>query len=127
LIKQAIISLTQKLKTMVTIVAAHLREGDKGSFVSLELQGDVELIQSMQTGRFYATAKKCFISSTFTEEQAKGLVGSKIPGSIARVDSEPYEYTVPATGEVIELSHTYTYLPSNAPSRAISESVEEIS
>lgn len=111
---------------MVTIIAAHLRKGENGNFVSLELQGDVELIQSMLTGRFYATSKKCFISSTFTEEQANALVGTKISGSIVRVDAEPYEYTVPATGEVIELSHTYSYLPPNAPSRSISEPVEEV-
>ena len=109
---------------MITIVATHLREGEKGSFVSLELQGDVELVQSMNTGRFYATAKKCFVSSTFNEEQANGLVGTKLPGSIIRVEAEPYEYTVPETGEIIELSHTYTYLPPSAERNMVTEQIE---
>jgi hypothetical protein len=111
---------------MVTIVATHLRKGDKGNFVSLELQGDVELIQSMQTGRFYATAKKCFISSTFTESQAHALIGKQMPGSIIRVEADPYEFTVEETGEVIELAHTYTYLPPNAPSQSIAQATEEV-
>lgn len=109
---------------MVKIIATHLREGEKGKFVSLELMGDVELVQSMNTGKFYATAKKCFVSSTFTEEHARSLVGSTIPGSIIRVEADPYEFTVPETGEVIELSHTYSYLPPNAPNPIVAETVE---
>lgn len=109
---------------MVKIIATHLREGETGSFVSLELMGDVELVQSMNTGKFYATAKRCFVSSTFTEQQANDLIGTKLPGTIIRTDADPYEYTVPETGEVIELSHTYTYLPPNAPNPNVSEAVE---
>lgn len=104
---------------MVTILAAHLREGENGSFVSLELQGDVEMVQSMNTGRFYATAKRCFVSSTFTEDQAKELIGKKMPGTVVRIDSEPYDFTIPETGEIIELSHTYSYLPADAPSQIL--------
>ncbi|GAB3422054.1 hypothetical protein [Niabella aquatica] len=111
---------------MVTIVAAHLREGGEGNFMSLELQGDVELVQSMNTGRFYATSKKCFIPSTFTEQQAKALIGRQLPGSIIRVDADPYEYTVPETGEVIVLSHTYTYLPPHSQSTTIAEKEPEL-
>lgn len=109
---------------MVKIIATHLREGENGSFVSLELMGDVELVQSMNTGRFYATARKCYVSSTFNEELAKSLIGREIPGSIIRVEAEPYEYTVPETGEVIELSHTYAYLPPNTSNRSVLEKVE---
>jgi hypothetical protein len=54
---------------MVTIAAYHVRQSQEGkSFVVLELLGDIELIQSMFNGKFYATCKKCTISSTFTEE-----------------------------------------------------------
>jgi hypothetical protein len=77
---------------MVRIYQAHLRENEKGSFVSLELMGDIELVQSQNTGRFYATAKRCFISSTFNLETAQSLVGQLLPGKIVRVACEPYSY-----------------------------------
>jgi hypothetical protein len=97
---------------MVTIVSYALREGKDGKhFVSLQLQGDVELIQSSQTGRFYATARRCFVSSTFNEEAAKALIGTKLPGSIQRTESDPYEYAVPETGEIISLAHSWQYVP----------------
>ena len=96
---------------MVTVKNVHLREGQRGTFVSLELQGDVELVQSMNTGRFYATLRRCFISSTFDEETAKGLIGTKFPGKIARVEADPYDFTVPETGEVIQLAHRWDYIP----------------
>jgi len=65
----------------------------------------------METGRFYATAKRCSITSTFNEETAKTLIGKQMQGSIQRVEAEPYEYTVPESGEVILLQHTYEYVP----------------
>lgn len=84
-------------------------------FIALLLQGDLVLVQSQETGRFYATAKSCSITSTFTEEQAKELVGREIPGRIEKVATEPYEYTIEETGEVITLSHRYEYLPEGEP------------
>jgi len=96
---------------MVKVIAAHLREGENGNFMSLELMGDIELVQSQNTGRFYATARRCFISSTFDETTAKSFIGKELPGLIVRVQSDPYDYTVPETGEVISLTHTYTYMP----------------
>lgn len=80
--------------------------------MALELHGDVMLIQSSKTGRFYATAKRCFISSTFDEATANAIVGTKLAGSIEKVECDPYDYTVPETGEIVELSHTYTYVPA---------------
>jgi hypothetical protein len=97
---------------MVTISAYHVRQNQDGkSFITLELLGDVELIQSSNTGAFYATAKKCTISSTFPEEVAKTLIGKQLKGRIERVQCEPYEYTVKETGEVVTLTHTYSYSP----------------
>jgi hypothetical protein len=97
---------------MVTVKNYHLRQGEDGkSFVTLELIGDIELVQSSNTGRFYATCRRCFIYSTFDEAAAKSLVGKQIPGSIERVECEPYQYTVPDTGELIMLAHTYTFQP----------------
>ena len=103
---------------MVKVANYHLRkstrEGEEKEFIVLELQGDVELVQSLQTGRYYATAKKCTISSTFNEETAKQLIGSTFPGSIVRVQRDPYEYVIPDTGETIMLSHSYEYKPEEA-------------
>lgn len=96
---------------MVTVKNYHVREGEQGSYVSLELMGNLELVQSSNTGRFYATTRRCFISSTVDEEVAKMLVGQQIEGKIARVQCEEYEYTVPETGEVITLAYRWDYQP----------------
>jgi hypothetical protein len=97
---------------MVTIKDYHLRTSKEGKvFISLELQGDVEMVQSMETGRFYATAKRCSVSSTFDEETAKKVLGTRMPGRIIRSECAEYEYAIPETGEVIKLAHTYQYQP----------------
>ena len=95
---------------MVTVKAAHLRHSEDGKpFVTLELIGDIELVQSQRTGRFYATSKRCFIASTFSLDQAKQFIGQQMDGTIARVSCDPYDFTIPETGEVVTLSHTYAY------------------
>ena len=99
---------------MVKIISANLRTNDRGSFVSLELMGDIELVQSQNTGRLYMTAKRCFISSTFSLDIAKGLIGQVLPGKIVRVSCDPYSYKLPENQETITLSHTYTYLPPDS-------------
>ncbi len=97
---------------MVIITNYQLRTNKEGKqFVSLELTGEVEMVQSSNTGRFYATAKRCSVTCTFSEEIAKTLIGKEMKGRIERVKSDPYEYTVKETGEVITLTHTYNYLP----------------
>jgi hypothetical protein len=49
---------------MVTVKSFVQRIGkDDKPFISLELTGDIELVQSQNTGRFYATVRRCFISS----------------------------------------------------------------
>ena len=111
---------------MVQIQDYHVRNCQEGkTFISLELAGDIELVQSSKTGNFYATCRRCSITSTFDEETAKRMVGKQLPGSIAKVESEPYEYTVKETGEVVMLSHKYQYIPetgapaTTVPSRAV--------
>jgi hypothetical protein len=97
---------------MVTICNYSLRESKAGKvFISLELEGELELIQSSQTGKFYATAKRCSIPSSFDEEAAQRLIGKQFPGKIERVQTEEYDYLVKETGEVIKLCHTYAYVP----------------
>lgn len=99
---------------MVKIIKWKLSENSQGKdFISLKLQGGVEAIQSQQTGRFYLTAKTCYIPCTFSPDTAEALIGSDMPGKVVRVESEPYEYTVKETGEVIVLNHRYEYRPDD--------------
>ena len=125
-------AITSKHFFMVTITDFHLQESREGKeYISLVLQGDVEMVQSMETGRFYATARRCRVPSTFDEQTAKSLIGTKLPGRIERVGCEQYEYTVPETGEVIRLAHTYQYVPEEpsgdlkSPKRLLPDAVEE--
>jgi len=54
---------------MVTVSDYAVRQNQDGeSYVVLILEGDMELVQSQQTGNFYASARKCSISSTFSGE-----------------------------------------------------------
>ncbi len=95
---------------MVQIVKYVKRTNSLGEeFLALILQGGLELVKSKETGRYYATAKSASITSTFTEEVCKALIGQEIPGSIQKIECEPYEYTIKETGEVVELSHRWEY------------------
>ncbi|MFL0081297.1 hypothetical protein [Tenacibaculum maritimum] len=97
---------------MVTIINYKERQKEDGTtFYVLEVQGGIEMIRSKVTGNFYATAKKAYVPSTFDETICKGLIGTQMDGSIKKQDCEPYEYTIKDTGEVIELTHTYVFLP----------------
>jgi len=78
-------------------------------FFVLVLQGGLEIVKSQETGRYYATAKSATMSSTFDENTCKSLIGEEIPGAIKKVETEPYEYAVPETGEVITLSHRWEF------------------
>jgi hypothetical protein len=84
------------------------------SFVLLELSGGIELVQSQNTGKFYATSRKCRIPSTFSVDVAKLLVGQQINGEVVRVETEPYEYINKVTGEMIVLAHSYAYRPNGS-------------
>lgn len=97
---------------MVTIRNYQLHVNAEGKlFVSLELIGDAEIIQSKETGKFYATVKRCFIPSTFDERTAKLMLGKEMTGNIVKKECEQYEFNVPSTGEVIALTHRYEYVP----------------
>ncbi len=101
---------------MVTVSAYAVRQNQQGeSFVVLILQGDMELIQSQQTGNFYVSARKCTISSTFNEQVAATMVGKQLPGRIVKEACESYDFVDPDTGEIIELNYRWTYCPDEAP------------
>ena len=99
--------------TVSSYVVRHNEDGD--SFVVLVLQGDLEMIQSRNSGNFYATAKKCTISSTFSEQMAATLIGKQLPGKIIKEECDPYDFVVPETGESIMLEHRWTYVPDDSP------------
>ena len=96
---------------MITITGIRALQGEKGAFIALELLGDVEMVQSQSSGRFYATARRCSVPSSFDEQTAHMMIGRTMPGTIERVQCAAYDFTVPETGEVIKLAHTYQYVP----------------
>jgi hypothetical protein len=96
---------------MVKIVDYKTYQKDDGSeFHTLLIQSGVEAIKSKQTGRTYLTAKAARLSCTFNKETCESLIGSELPGEIAKVAVEPFEYTDKTTGEIITLSHRYEYI-----------------
>ena len=101
---------------MVTIVDYAVRQTkeDGREFIVLVLQGGLSLVQSKNTGNFYATVKQTSIPSTFDEATAKGFIGETLPGSVQRMSCESYEWTNKDTGEVLELSHRWVYVPEGA-------------
>lgn len=100
---------------MVTITNYLERQRKDGtSFIVLEITGGIELVQSTNSGNFYATVRKCSIPSTFDASIAKKLIGSEIPGQIVRVQVDPYEYINKRTGEVMQLQHSYAYRPEGS-------------
>ena len=110
---------------MVTIIDYVLRENSKGDeFVVLKLQGAITMVRSKETGNFYADSKACFITSTFTEEQAQAIIGSRIEGRIVKESCEPYDYIPPNSSEVISLDYRYVYVDTEVtprqPARMIS-------
>lgn len=106
---------------MVTVIDFKERQsGDGEKFYVLILQGGIEMVKSKETGRFYATAKKASISSTFDENTCKTLIGSTFPGSIKREECSEYEYTIPDTGEIINLKHRWVYVDN------VEETVEDV-
>lgn len=103
---------------MVSVINYKERTKDDGeSFFVLELQGGIEMVKSKETGRFYATAKKAFIPSTFDELTCMSLIGSQMSGQIIKEECEPYDYVIKETGEEITLYHTWVYAPEDVPAR----------
>ncbi len=98
---------------MVTIVKTKsATNADGQEFFMLVVQGGVETIQSKETGRFYLTARKATVSSTFDEETCNSLIGTKLPGGIEKSEVDPYTYINEDTGEEFELSHRNVYNPN---------------
>ena len=100
---------------MVQVTGFHEVEKKDGStFISLELTGGIEMVQSHNTGNFYATVRRCRIPSTFDANLAKQMIGQQLEGEVVRVTVEPYDYENKTTGEVMTLQHSYAYRPKGA-------------
>lgn len=97
---------------MVTVIDYQKKQNSEGKeFFVLILQGDMEFVKSKETGNFYATARKASISSTFTEDVCRSLIGKTMPGCIVKQTTEPYNVVNKETGELVELNHRYGYAP----------------
>ena len=97
---------------MVKIIGYKERHREDGtSFYILELQGSIEMVKSITTGSFYATAKKAYITSTIDEQTCSDLIGTQMEGSIVKEKCKPFTYTVKETGEEITLEHKWMYKP----------------
>lgn len=100
---------------MVTVTNHTTRTRKDGTtFQVLELTGGVELIQSQETGKFYATVRKTTIPCTFDESIAKGLIGTQMKGDVVRVQVDPYDFVNQKTGEIMKLQHSYSYQPEGS-------------
>lgn len=98
---------------MVTVTNYFKRTTKEGKeFITLELSGGLTLIQSSNTGNFYATQHKCSISSTLDENTAKQLIGSQIQGEIVKQETSNYQWTNKITGEVLTLNYHWCYQPT---------------
>jgi hypothetical protein len=97
---------------MVRIISYKTRQREDGTeFYLLEVQGGIEMVKSKTSEQFYATAKKAIVSTTFDEETCKALIGTQMAGKIVKIQTEPYQYPIKESGEVITLEHRYIYIP----------------
>ena len=95
---------------MVTITKLEKRVNrKKEEFNVLVLQGNVEVVISKETGRPYLTARKTSIPVTFDEALAQKMIGQELPGTIERMNTDEYEFTIPGTKNKVKLSHRWQY------------------
>ena len=98
---------------MVTIIDYSERINDEGEpFNVLHLQGEVEMVKSVESGQYYATARETTIPSTFSDAKCESLIGKELQGSIEKVPCDKYEYEIPETGEKIVLDFTWEFNPA---------------
>lgn len=110
---------------MLSITNYKISKSKDGSqFISLIVEGGLEMIQSQSSGSFYAKSKKCFIPFTADESVAKSMIGTSLPGTIERVSCPPYEYKM-ESGEVVTLFHTYQYQPEQVEAASQQDFEEE--
>ena len=110
----------------VTVTGFRTVTTDEGkTFTNLILSGGLEMVKSKSTGRFYATTRKCSIGSTLTEEHASLMIGTKLKGSIVRIEVDPYDFTT-ESGEIIQLSHSWEYQDEDFKVSSAAEVIEPL-
>ncbi len=109
---------------MVTVVNYETRQNKAGGkFNVLVLQGGVEPIRSVSSGKLYFTARTCTVSASFDEMTCKNLIGIEFPGKIKKVKCKPYEYQIPGSDDMITINHTWQY--EDSTDEIVSEHVLE--
>lgn len=109
---------------MVRIVNFRVRQNSLGEvFNALIVQGIV-LVQSKETGLYYATSKEASLPTTFDEETCKSLIGQTLDGRIQRTEVEPFEVTNQETGEIKVLTYRYQFIPARVEQNHLEELVE---
>jgi len=58
---------------------------------------------------------KANITSTFSVEVATTILSKQLPSHIIKQECEPYDHTIPDTGETITLSHRYEFTFEEKP------------
>ena len=107
---------------MVTVIDYKQQKTQDGKeFFALILEGDMEFVKSKESGKFYATARKTSLTSTFSETQCKKLIGKVMPGTIEKIETAPYDYRIPESDEVIQLTHSYVYNPKETTEDVVFE------
>lgn len=105
---------------MVRIINYKTRQKEDGTtFCVLEVQGGIEMVLSKETGQYYATAKKATLSTTFDKETCEALIGAQIAGKVIKISTEPFQYTIRESGDVITLEHKYIYVPDGVESSEV--------
>lgn len=96
---------------MVSVINYLSVEKENGEdFLMLVLQGGIEAVKSQATGKMYFTARTVKVPATFDEATCKSLIGSQFEGTIVKVPSDSYEYTIKETGEIVTINHRYEYV-----------------
>lgn len=95
---------------MVTIIDFKTTQSDGKEYNMLIVQGGVEPLTSSRTGKLYLTMPKAYVSTTFDKKTCKSLVGTQLPGTVKKVDVEPYKFKLIDSDEEIELSHSWEYV-----------------
>ncbi len=115
---------------MVRVTDYKLRKSQDGKdFYAIILQGGIEFVKSA-AGSSYLKTNTVSMPTTFDERTCIGMLDSQLPGSIQKVFTEPYEYMIQETGEVIMLSHRYEYCEDEVPTvefrKLVNHSADEI-
>ena len=96
---------------MVSVIGYQSVEKENGEdFLMLVLQGGIEAVKSQATGKMYFTARTVKVPATFDEATCKSLIGSQFEGTIVKVPSDSYEYTIKETGEIVTINHRYEFV-----------------